>query len=398
MSDGYYNDPILEVPWNSDGWDCAIRDRRDIGMFGRVLYTPSRLLVDSAAAAREDVRAALNRVKAESSRCPAAATANRLGLTLFTAPDHTLIDTVRRIRDCAPGSASLEYVWVPGGNRIHGDDEPEPTGPLDFTARSAAGAGLTIFVLDTGIAPSVPFNIDQADIRPVDTEVPDEDADHVRDYAAGHGTHVAGLVARAAPGARIVPRRMMLTPVGMASELDSAQAILDAGAGGADLINCSWGGTTLDDAPPLATARAIEQLPAGTIVVAAAGNSFVPQPTWPAACNGVIAVGAVGEDSSGNWLRTDFSNYGPWVDCCAPGVDVASTFLTWTDGDGDPVFEGFATWTGTSMSCPQVTGAIAALATRDAITPSAAAYRLVFDPARTKIGPVGTLVVPTQLP
>lgn len=62
------------------------------------------------------------------------------------------------------------------------------------------------------------------------------------------------------------------------------------------------------------------------------------------------------------------------------------TFLRCADSTGaNPVtFEGFASWSGTSMSCPQVTGAIAALASQEGIDDvSLAAYRLVRDPAAT---------------
>ena len=37
----------------------------------------------------------------------------------------------------------------------------------------------------------------------------------------------------------------------------------------------------------------------------------------------MIAVGAL--DAGG---RAAFSNFGSWVDACAPGVDVVSTFFT----------------------------------------------------------------------
>ncbi len=80
------------------------------------------------------------------------------------------------------------------------------------------------------------------------------------------------------------------------------------------------------------------------------------------------------------------------MDCCAPGVDVASTFLRFGE------FNGFATWTGTSMSCPQVAGAIAAIASRDGIDVSLAAYRLVYDPARPRMQDLGAVVDPANLP
>ena len=54
------------------------------------------------------------------------------------------------------------------------------------------------------------------------------------------------------------------------------------------------------------------------------------RPYYPAALPGVVGVGAV--DAGG---RSAFSNFGPWVDACAPGVDVVSTFFTEFD-DADP--------------------------------------------------------------
>jgi subtilisin family serine protease len=400
MIDG---DDSIAVPWNSGGWERAIFQRRDIGRLGRnagdlVLYTPGRLIVDSEAAEHNGVREALARRAADPCEEEAAEVAARLGLTLFTVPDDHLVAAVSSIRAAVPGSASLDHVWLPGPNRVHGDDLPLPADdPRDIPSRnSSAGEGLTIAVLDTGIA-KVPFGVDAG---AADAEIPDENHDRMRDFAAGHGTHVAGLIARSAPGARILARRLLTTPVGMASELDTAAAIIAAGNEGAQIINCSFGGTTLFDAPPLITVRALATLKPGTVVVAAAGNSGDERPHWPAACKGVIAVGAVGRrDDCAPWLRADFSNRGSWVDCCAPGVSVASTFLH-TNGElaDTPGFDGFATWSGTSFSCPQVVAAIAALATRDGIEPSLAAYRLVNDPSRPRIASIGTLVDPDDLP
>jgi subtilisin family serine protease len=71
---------------------------------------------------------------------------------------------------------------------------------------------------------------------------------------------------------------------------------------------------------------------------------------------------------------------------------VASTFLRFGE------FDGFATWTGTSMSCPQVAGAIAAIASRDGIDVCLAAYRLVYDPARPRMQDLGAVVDPANLP
>ena len=73
----------------------------------------------------------------------------------------------------------------------------------------------------------------------------------------------------------------------------------------------------------------------------------------------MVGVGAVDADG-----RSVFSNFGPWVDASAPGVDVVSTFFTEfddTDADGVCVdrYRGWASWSGTSFAAPKVAGAIA---------------------------------------
>ena len=91
---------------------------------------------------------------------------------------------------------------------------------------------------------------------------------------------------------------------------------------GPDIINLSFGGYTDDDeSPPLAVA--IERMLRETLVVASAGNSGSPRPSYPAALDGVVAVGALGPSG-----RAWFSNYGGWVDVCAPGIDVVSTYFS----------------------------------------------------------------------
>lgn len=388
---------VMPVPWNSEEWERAILQRTDVGRVGRggdwVFYTPGRLLVDSAAAKDPRVRDELRRNLATECAEPAAQIAATVDLTLFTIPDDLLVETIRTLRALVPNSASLEHVWMPGPSSFHGDDVPQPApDPGDIPGTKAAAdpkERMAIYVLDTGIAP-VPFDVETDGD---DAEIPDEDGDGDRDPAAGHGTHIAGIIARGAPDARIVVRRVLTTPVGLVSELDTVHALQNAGDGGAHLVNCSFGGTTLFDAPPLATERALAQLPPEVVVVAAAGNDGTERPHWPAASKRVIAVGAVGQDEAGAWRQVDFSSWGWWVDCCAPGVRIPSTFLCWDGGDDEPVFDGFATWSGTSFAAPAVTAAIASHAMANAIEPSLAAWRLVQDPALDRIGTVGTLVV-----
>ncbi len=79
------------------------------------------------------------------------------------------------------------------------------------------------------------------------------------------------------------------------------------------------------------------------LVVAAAGNSESDVPEFPAAARGVVAVGAT--DAGGH--RTTFSNYGPWVDVNAPGVNLLTT---------KPKTGGFTTASGTSAATALVAG------------------------------------------
>ena len=82
----------------------------------------------------------------------------------------------------------------------------------------------------------------------------------------------------------------------------------------------------------------------GGVVIFAAGNDGMPNGA-PANYAPIIAVGAMSKDGSPAY----FSNYGDWVDICAPGVGVYSTF---SGNSYDSI-------SGTSMACPHVSGVAA---------------------------------------
>ena len=91
----------------------------------------------------------------------------------------------------------------------------------------------------------------------------------------------------------------------------------------------------------------------GVSVAAAAGNSATPEDFSPAACPGVINVGAIGP----NGFRAPYSNFGPRLTGMAPGGDqsvvsaggILSTW--WNSRTNSPAFIPFQ---GTSMATPHV--------------------------------------------
>ena len=211
------------------------------------------------------------------------------------------------------------------------------------------GSGVVVAILDTGIDldhPILSNNITGSGYDFIDDDtVPedefnnlDDDGDGFIDEAAGHGTHVAGIVRLVAPAAQIMPLRV-LDSDGQGNSFIIAEAMLYAMENGADVMNLSLGTTHqsqfLLDVVEQVTAR-------GIVVVAAAGNLNQDTPQYPAAAACALAVTAIGPGHA----KADYANYGTWVDLVAPGERIYSTY---PDGV-------FAWWNGTSMATPFVSG------------------------------------------
>jgi subtilisin family serine protease len=266
---------------------------------------------------------------------------------------------------------------------------PRPAAPLPAPVAAAAGRPVTVAVLDTGLSPHPWYDSAAwyAAQREEVAEVLDADLDYELDAQAGHGTFIAGVLLRHAPGIRIRAKRV-IGGDGVGDELGVVRALAWlASWGRAEVVNLSLGCHTYDDRPSPLIARAVAALGRRTVVVACAGNQASDRPFWPAALKHVIAVAALdGTD------RAEFSNYGWWVDACAPGVDVMSCFVRF-DGPRprvrgiDPdAFRGYAAWSGTSFAAPAVAGEIARLAAAEHLPAPAAADRLL-DPARHRALP-----------
>ena len=84
----------------------------------------------------------------------------------------------------------------------------------------------------------------------------------------------------------------------------------------------------------------------GGVVIFAAGNDAFENGA-PANYDKVISVGAISSDGT----RASFSNYGDWVDIAAPGTQIYSTCPS----------NSYASFDGTSMACPHVSGVAALL-------------------------------------
>lgn len=171
--------------------------------------------------------------------------------------------------------------------------------------RRATGQGVRVAVLDSGIDRAHPrlagsvgegfdFVDDDADPSEGVPDGLDQDGDGEPDDGYGHGTTVSGLVRGAAPGARIVPVRV-LDEEGRGTAGRIAAGILYALDRDAEVINLSLGGQGYSSAVHDAILRAMER---GTIVVAASGNAPRPGfPDFPANLPGVLAAtGRVGHD------------------------------------------------------------------------------------------------------
>ena len=155
-------------------------------------------------------------------------------------------------------------------------------------------------------------------------------------------------------------------------------AALDAGI---QVVNLSIGGPGAPDQVEAALFQAL--IDGGVSVVAAMGNENSTELSYPAAIPGVIAVGA----TTLNDARANFSNMGPHIALCAPGVGIWSTLPTYSgqtgfyrQPDSDPPAMGqpmardtdYGNWNGTSMATPHVAAAAAlALGKNGSTTPAA---------------------------
>jgi serine protease len=198
-----------------------------------------------------------------------------------------------------------------------------------ISAGRPGGAGVTVAVLDTGVAytnwkryrrsPDLAarqfvrgYDFVDHDAHPLDTD--------------GHGTDVASTIAEQtdngygltglAYGVRIMPVRV-LNSAGDGDAATIAAGIRFAAARGAQVINMSFNfdpGVRAAQIPQVLAAIAYARH-RGAVLVAAAGNEGTPTVAYPARDPDVIAVGATTELG----CLSNFSNRGAGLDIVAPG-------------------------------------------------------------------------------
>jgi len=309
-----------------------------------------------------------------------------------TVPDHALATVLRALRnnplvDYAEQSFTASAFATPNDSfyRHQWHLQNSGTGGINVAAAwdISAGAGVTVAVLDTGIA--YENRSDSTGTYYVAPDlaqtrfVPGYDFINNDPYANddhSHGTHVAGTIAQStnnsigtagvAYASSIMPVKV-LNRDGSGSHAAIAQGIRWAADKGSHVINLSLGSssgsTTLRDALAYAYAK-------GVTIVAAAGNNGTNAVSYPAAYDDyVIAVSATRYDET----LASYSNYGSSIDLAAPGGDLSIDQNR--DGYADGVLQntfnpntkntsefGYYFLQGTSMAAPHVSGVAALVA------------------------------------
>jgi hypothetical protein len=167
------------------------------------------------------------------------------------------------------------------------------------------------------------------------------------DYFDAHGTYVQSVVRQqcAACAVQLVNLRGDLSILALMHALDYVQAVHQTHtATTTALVNLSLGTYVYDEAFHTSV-RALDR--AGIPVIASAGNDDTSKSFYPAAFPEVLGVCSSTRHTR---VKAAYSNFGPWVSLCAPGLQYVTRPLQ----PGDIA-------SGTSFASPVVAGALGQL-------------------------------------
>jgi serine protease len=130
-------------------------------------------------------------------------------------------------------------------------------------------------------------------------------------------------------------------------ESDIYEAMEQCELSDAKVISLSLGGSAMSDTFGEILERLYNR---GFLIYGAAGNNGSMERNYPGSHPDVVSVAAVTEDG----VYWPSSNYGPWVECGAPGDQILSTAI-----DKESGAYTYAIYSGTSMATPHAAGAAA---------------------------------------
>lgn len=227
--------------------------------------------------------------------------------------------------------------------RVSVKDLPYPT---TYAYNSAAGKGVDVYVIDTGILTThVDFGGRATSVyNAVTTEAPVD--------LNGHGTHCAGTVGGTTYG---VAKNVTLYAVKVLSASGSGTtagviAGVDYVTNNYDRTRKSVGSMSLGGGASTTLDTAVaNSIAAGVVYAIAAGNSNANACNYsPARVDTAVTVGA----TQSNDARASYSNFGTCVDIFAPGTSITSDWI----GSSNTATN---TISGTSMATPHVAGVLA---------------------------------------
>ena len=188
-------------------------------------------------------------------------------------------------------------------------------GIADLWRRHITGRGVTVAVLDTGLAQA--DGLERAGFQYFDAQgIPTAPHD-----LNGHGTCCASVIACTrggalgiAPEVRIASFRVLETG-NDAEDIEQALAHILRDRPDVDVLSCSF---VIDDASPGLKGAVRALCREGRVVIGAAGDRLEADSAFPELTPGVITVAAV--DAQAGPLPG--AKTGPWIDLAAPGQDL----------------------------------------------------------------------------